>query len=390
MRPARWLIGIVVVVVVVAALLMYSRLPAPLPENSVSERMLDGGIYRAGSLDVQMIDTSRPTARHGKYPGATSRRLVTTIWYPAVEQDDVAPGAHPLIIFCHGFLSSRAGGTYLGRMLARQGYIVVAADFPLTRFGAPGGAVIGDVVNQPGDVSFLIGRMLAANEDTDSPFFKRIDRHRIGVMGISLGGLTAMLVGYHHKWRDPRVSAVVSIAGPTAMLGPRFFATGDKDRAAPLLMIASKHDVIVPYATNAAPLPGEVGNGWLVTLADGSHAGFTWYSRYLRWLGNPDRLACVMLKHTLDGDLDGKGWIGKLGGAGDGIVADHVQPPCSQALGEVMNPIRQQWETTLAVYNFFQVYFADTEHESNTAISYLSGTMSDELKDVTVVRMTSK
>lgn len=389
MRPARWLIGIVVVVVV-AALLMYSRLPAPMPDNSVSERLLDGGIYRAGSLDVQMIDTERPTTGHGKYPGASSRRLVTTIWYPAVEQDDVAPGAHPLIIFCHGFLSSRAGGTYLGRMLARQGYIVVAADFPLTRFGAPGGAVIGDVVNQPGDVSFLIGRMLAANEDTDSPFFKRIDRHRIGVMGVSLGGLTAMLVGYHRHWRDPRVAVVVSIAGPTAMLGPRFFATNGKHKAPPLLMIASKRDVIVPYAANAAPLPGEVGDGWLVSLAAGSHAGFTWYSRYLRWLGNPDRVACELLEHTLDGDLDGKGWIGKLGDAGDGIVAERVQPACTEPAGAVMNPIRQQWETTLAVYNFLQIHFADTERESNMAKEYLSRTMSEEFKDVSVVRMISK
>ena len=43
-------------------------------------------------------------------------------------------------------------------------------------------------------------------------------------MGLSLGGLTSTLLGFHPKWRDNRIGAVVSIAGPTAMLGEDFFS----------------------------------------------------------------------------------------------------------------------------------------------------------------------
>jgi hypothetical protein len=58
------------------------------------------------------VDTSRPTDANGSYPGAPSRTLATTVWYPAEgtpggpDQPD-APAyddrRFPLLIFAHGF-----------------------------------------------------------------------------------------------------------------------------------------------------------------------------------------------------------------------------------------------------------------------------------------------
>jgi hypothetical protein len=53
------------------------------------------------------VDGSRPAdARRGG--PSPARRLVSTIWYPVD-----ATGPRPLVVYSHGFLANRAGGTYL-------------------------------------------------------------------------------------------------------------------------------------------------------------------------------------------------------------------------------------------------------------------------------------
>ena len=54
---------------------------------------------------------------------------------------------------------------------------VVAVDYPLTTYFAPGKPLITDVVNQPGDVSFLITEMLKRQD-------LMIDPKRIAVAGL--------------------------------------------------------------------------------------------------------------------------------------------------------------------------------------------------------------
>ena len=191
------------VVGTLGVLFVYSGLPPELDPRTTSARFLNSGIYTVGDIDYRLIDSSRATANNGDFAGLTHRELDTRVWFPRVENKQLAPGRHPLLVYSHGFSSTKMGGAYLANYLARQGYIVVAADYPLTRMGAPGGSQIMDVVNQPGDISFLIDTLLAWDIDPDSPFFERIDAQRIGVFGISLGGLTSTLVAYHPRWRDP-------------------------------------------------------------------------------------------------------------------------------------------------------------------------------------------
>jgi len=127
---------------------------------------------------------------------------------------------------------------------------------------APGGANVFDVVNQPGDVSFLIDTLLAWSGDPENDFHQRIDAARIGIAGTSLGGMTTELTAYHPRLRDPRVKAAVSIAGPLQLFGRAFFA----ESTLPFMMVAGDIDAMVPYEQNARPVLERVNNAWLVSL----------------------------------------------------------------------------------------------------------------------------
>src|SRR5262249_45836361 len=97
-----------------------AAMPAPLTSADV----LKAGPYAVGVTTMTFVDTSRPTMANGSFPGAPSRTLVTEIWYPAAavsdpsspQQRDAALAQtgrpYPLVVYSHGFLSDRSGGTY--------------------------------------------------------------------------------------------------------------------------------------------------------------------------------------------------------------------------------------------------------------------------------------
>ncbi len=147
------------------------------------------------------------------------RRLEGTVWYPGAS----ALGPYPLIVFSHGFSASKTTGAYLAEHLTSLGYVVVAVNYPLTNWNAPGGPVAVDVANQPADVSFLIDTLNAQGTTAGHVLQGMIDASRIGVAGISLGGLTTELVSFHPTMGDPRIGAAVSISGLTAMFTKTHF-----------------------------------------------------------------------------------------------------------------------------------------------------------------------
>ena len=373
MKALRWIFGVVFAIALVLAVDFVRKAPAPPAAGSESAHRLAPGPDRVATFDTVFVDASRPTDANGVFAGAPERTLAATLWYP-----EGATDAHPLVAYSHGFMSMRGENPPLAALLASHGYVVVSVDFPLTHGGAPGGPNVRDVVNQPGDVRFVIDRVLAW-EPGERPFAGEIDRERIGAVGLSLGGLTTTLATFHPRLRDPRIAAAVSIAGPAAMFSPAFFASAD----VPFLMIAGTSDAMVPYEWNAAPTPRKVRSGGLVSIEGASHAGFAAFADMfpLRLLANPDWIGCYALTRNLQRGPENP--FASLGGEAEGVVFDPNAPlPCRDgAPDSALAAGRQLMITRLAALAFFESCFAKDATERAAHSAYLHDTLARDFPE---------
>jgi predicted dienelactone hydrolase len=344
-------------------------------ELSTSAERLRPGPHAVGSVDRTLVDGSRPTPAHGDFSGASSRTLETTLWFPLD-----AGGAHPLLVYSHGFMSMRSEAVLVAEHLASHGTVVISADYPATNFRAPGGPNIADAVSQPGDVSFLLDTVTGWGE-AERPFRGTIDPRRIGAAGLSLGGFTTTLAAFHPTLRDARISAAVSIAGPSAMFARRFFATA----RVPFLMIAGDADAIVDYAANAAPIPSKLAHGGaLLTLAGGSHTGFSpMADGLMRVFGNPDRIGCAALSRTLKLTPREDPFVG-LGSEEQGVLAQIEQPlPCANgAPRRALAAGRQLMITRLALRAFLESVWESDPTRRAASAHFLAETLARDFSEV--------
>lgn len=346
----------------------------PFPAGSESERRLAPGPLAISSSKVNLVDASRPTQANGSYAGDDKRTLKGRVWHPA----DKLAGPYPLVVYSHGFSSYHKVGRYIAEHLASLGHVVVAVDYPLTKLNAPGGPLVRDVVNQPGDVSFLIDTLLAQSATEGHPLQGMIDGTRIGATGISLGGMTTTLAAFHPQLRDPRIKAALAIAGPMEVFTRQFFTHTD----VPFLMLAGDNDAMVPYAGNAARVPALVPGGQLVTVHGGSHTGFADPATRLQWVSNPDALGCFFVKDDVAAEVQ-EPWDGLFGAAEIGINYEVANGFCQlDPLPKAMNPLRQHMITKVVVGSFFQAHFATEQADREAARRYLSEILASELEDV--------
>jgi len=353
--------------------------PVPLTSADV----LRPGPYAVGVATYAFEDPSRPTVANGTYPGAASRTLDTEVWYPIDRRDagtDLetrdAPVVHtgrtsPLIIYSHGFMSMRTGGAYLARHLATYGYVVAAPDFPLTTTAAPGGPNVLDLANQPGDVRFVIDRMLALET-----FAAVIDPDRIGLTGLSLGGSTTLLTTFHPTLHDPRIRAAAPMAPGGCFMNRTFYG----DRVVPLLVVHGDIDAITPYEANGVR-PFTLANPptYLATLLNGTHTAFTHGADVIfESQNNADDLGCRALGA---GDTLGDStFLDRLGGAEAGIAGD-CPALCPLARNpRAMRPSRQLQLTVLSIVPFFDA----TLKGDARARAFLEHTLAAENVDVTL------
>jgi dienelactone hydrolase len=379
-RFFKILLGFVVVLLIAGTIISTGKQPEPFPENSQSALLLQPGPLPVASFDETFIDPSRPTNANNDYPGSDQRELVGTVWYP----DTMESSPYPLVVYSHGFSSNRSGGGYLAQQLASLGYVVVAVDYPLTNGLAPGGPDVKDVVNQPADVSFLIDTLLGQSLDANHPLAGKVDPARIGVTGISLGGMTSTLAAFHPTTGDPRIKAALSIAGPTEQFTEVFFA----HREVPFLMLATDTDALVTYKNNALPVIDHVPGAQLVTILQASHTGFAGPAGALRWMNNPDALGCYMVLKNIGDDMSAdEPWFELLGTEEQGINYQAKNELCLvDPLPEVMNPLRQQMITSIVVSSFFQSQFSQQDSVRSAAQTFLTETLAGELAEVRYTR----
>jgi predicted dienelactone hydrolase len=378
------IIRIVAVMTVLAAGIWiaasFSKIPEQPNTELASAKWLAHSFYEVGFAEITLEDKSRPTSSNKEYRGYSGRKFNGGLWYPAVENDGVAPGLHPLVIFSHGFGSDYGSGEYLAENLASRGYIVLSMSYPLTNMDAPGGPLVRDVANQPADISFFINSLLAMDADQDSFLYQRIDADSIGAMGISLGGMTTTMAAFHPSKGDDRIKAAISLAGPSAMFSDKFY----QHKELPFLMIAADQDAVVNYVTNAQPILERIDGATLINIKGGSHIGFSNFASHLRWLNNPDVIACWAVMKNLKGEsvdtIDS--WHDEIGSTAEGVLSVVEMPLCPKQLPESINPLRQQQLTQMAVASFFEMFFGQTQAERDSAKQYFTADFAIENLDI--------
>ncbi len=322
-----------IIIVLMSCLPFYSAL--------AGDSVLEPGPYQAGHRTWTLEDASRGVAPYKNSRGSDTRKLVTEIWYPS---DDIrrtisgrnapftaSPGPFPLIVYSHGIMSERMEPAYLARYLATQGVVVMSFTAPATSLYDALKLNYTDIVNIPGDVSFLIDEILKRSSDPSSPFYAKIDQTCIAAAGTSLGAGVSLMAGFKSGLRDSRLSLVVTCAAG-AYDGQTIF--DNPDRAVPLLLIHGDSDAIIPYDGNAPVLLSAApGPAYLLTLVGGTHTGFSNAATLFFWADNADTIGCAALAMA---GLD----------------------MCDMPLPAGMDPQRQHDLTALATWNFISMHFS--------------------------------
>ena len=210
-------------------------------------------------LHRTFVDPSRPSPASDLQPAAPERSLETTITFPSN-----ATRARPLVLLAHGSNGNPYKFNQLMETWASAGYVVVAPLF--LRSSDIGGNLVGDYVEQPADLSYVLDRVLAANGKRRSPLHHRIDADHIGLAGLSLGGLTTYGTVFHSCCRDDRIDAAILMS---AILGP--FPDGVYEFSdVPTLLLHGDADNLYPQSVDA--YPQLAAPKWFVTLHGGLHA----------------------------------------------------------------------------------------------------------------------
>lgn len=207
--------------------------------------------YEVATRVLPLRDDSRSA---GKTAG---RDLPTTLFYPKT-----GDGPFPVVVFSHGFQAEPESYWALLTGWAAAGFVVAAPSFPLTHRGATS---VTDIVNQPADVRFVLGRVLALDHTAGDPLEGRIDAHHVAAAGHSAGAATTIGL-LDSCCSDPRVTAALVLTGTARAFGTDFVKPG-----IPTLVLHGTDDDVIPPADGRAVYSLLPGPKAFVSLLGGTH-----------------------------------------------------------------------------------------------------------------------
>lgn len=275
--------------------------PVPQPVGYLTREGLHPG--RAGNptrvpLHVWYPTRSSPTAfeYHTIGDGLQLEAIKTSLALDAPV--DRSRGPYPVLLFFHGAFTCGTQSVFLTEYLARQGFIVAAPDFTdayrlcgewddldprwkvlgglrdMRRASAHRRLEILELGSRVPGASMMLDQLLSWNEDPESTFYQTMEPSRIGVIGHSLGGETALgLIGPHPdpSFEDERIKAVVILSSAVFPLQeqldeieiPVMVMEGDEGDSEDL------HDIARRKVYDDAQGPG-----YFLMIEDGVHGSF--------------------------------------------------------------------------------------------------------------------
>lgn len=265
----------------------------------------------AGATAEPADDLSTP-GPHAVVETVVSERVFPTklqVFYPE------GPGPHDVVVLLHGWGGAPSDQEPLARHLASRGFAVVLGGHPSIELNP-------DVWQK--DVKANLDAVEAANADPKSPLHGKLDMDRVGVVGHSLGGATAIALGA----ADPRVKAVVALAPGTEILRVGQLMNHAQKVEKPLLVLGAEHDYTAlsdVYGRRAFDKAGS-SDRLFVELAGANHNNFAsapWWMNLLNvsdmpsWffggmsadtqLAETKRYTTAWLSRYLDGAADPAG-----------------------------------------------------------------------------------
>jgi len=232
--------------------------------------------YPVGVVHVTVVDPTRGVAARGGTPAAAARALPLTIRYPAaagaasavdVPDAPARRGPRALVLFAHGL--ALADHTYPRFLhdLAAAGFVVADPEFPLSS-GALSGPARSDPVEQAADLAFVAGQLL--DPATRPEPLRAVDfADHLAVIGHSDGGITAAGFAANSCCADPRVGAVVVLAGALGRFSGGWFTTASP----PLLVMHGTADETNPVSSSQGVYAASPGPKRFVLVEGGSHIG---------------------------------------------------------------------------------------------------------------------
>lgn len=175
----------------VAAMIQQSK-AEPQADSLAGWALTQTGLYSWERISLDLKDGSE---KRLAYTGR-AREFAADIYFPTT----LSTQPYPVLVISHGFNSDRTTYAYLAQHLASHGYVVV-----MPEHSGSNGQQIADLfqgrakdvidrtefVDRPLDVSYLLDQ-LEKNSISDPRFQGQLNLEKVGVLGHSYGGYTAL------------------------------------------------------------------------------------------------------------------------------------------------------------------------------------------------------